>query len=57
MNLFIVTNEDIKNYHKFWFELFPNGEMTKEGFKKFATLAMPEAPQDADIDYLFRAMV
>eukprot|EP01080_Neovahlkampfia_damariscottae_P007001 gene7001-11166_t len=51
-----LTNEDIKNYHKFWFELFPDGEMTKDGFKKFASLAMPEAPQDADIDYLFRAM-
>jgi neuronal calcium sensor 1 len=31
--------------------------MTKDGFKKFAALAMPEAPQDADVEYLFRAMV
>lgn len=30
--------------------------MTKDGFKKFAAIAMPEAPQDTDIDYLFRAM-
>lgn len=30
--------------------------MTKDGFKKFAKIAMPDAPEDADIDYLFRAM-
>lgn len=55
-SLKIVSSEDIKQYHKFWFELYPSGEMTKEGFKKFSSIAMPEAPQDSDIDYLFRAM-
>jgi Ca2+-binding EF-hand superfamily protein len=52
----VVTAEEIKQYHKFWFELFPSGEMTREGFKKFSSVAMPEAPKDTDIDYLFRAM-
>lgn len=52
----IVSPDDIKSYYKFWYELYPSGEMTKDGFKKFANIAMPEAPPDSDVDYLFRAM-
>jgi len=51
-----LNKKDILQYHKFWHELFPDGNMDKKGFIKFAKVAMPEAPQDADIDYLFRAM-
>ncbi|KAL0485529.1 calcium sensor [Acrasis kona] len=51
-----LTKKDIERYHKFWYDLFPNGEMTKQGFKKFSEIALPKAPEDADVDYLFRAM-
>lgn len=30
--------------------------MTAEGFKKFSEIALPNAPPDADVEYLFRAM-
>lgn len=30
--------------------------MTKEGFKAFSQIALPNAPADADVEYLFRAM-
>lgn len=51
-----LSKKDIEKYHKFWFELMPNGLMTRETFPKFAQYAMPNAPSDAHLDYLFRAM-
>lgn len=36
--------------------MYPDGKMTKDGFKKFAAIALPNAPPDADVEYLFRAM-
>jgi len=51
-----LTKADIKRYHKFWHDLYPSGEMSKDGFKKFADIAMPNKQEDADVDYLFRAM-
>ncbi|KAF0975395.1 hypothetical protein FDP41_005389 [Naegleria fowleri] len=51
-----LTKKDIQRYFKFWHELFPDGNMTREGFSKFAQIALPSAPPDADVEYLFRAM-
>ncbi|KAL9651335.1 hypothetical protein ABK040_001287 [Willaertia magna] len=51
-----LTKKDIQRYHKFWHELYPDGNMTKDGFYKFAAIALPSAPSDANVDYLFRAM-
>jgi len=36
-----LNNGEIEKYHKFWFELYPDGQMTKDGFEKFAKLALP----------------
>eukprot|EP00997_Jenningsia_sp_PLL12_P005643 NODE_2172_length_972_cov_84.975081_g1785_i0.p1 GENE.NODE_2172_length_972_cov_84.975081_g1785_i0~~NODE_2172_length_972_cov_84.975081_g1785_i0.p1 ORF type:complete len:220 (+),score=12.04 NODE_2172_length_972_cov_84.975081_g1785_i0:47-661(+) len=51
-----LKDKDIKKYHKFWYKLFPNGNADKKGFKKFANIALPNAPKDANVDHLFRAM-
>jgi Ca2+-binding EF-hand superfamily protein len=49
-----LTKKDIERYHKFWHDLYPTGEMSQEGFKKFSEIALPNAPPDADVEYLFR---
>ncbi|KAF0983193.1 hypothetical protein FDP41_010258 [Naegleria fowleri] len=51
-----LTKKEIEKYHKFWYELYPNGEMTKDGFSKFAKLALPNWNGESDVEYLFRAM-
>ncbi|KAL9652228.1 hypothetical protein ABK040_011888 [Willaertia magna] len=51
-----LTKKDIERYHKFWFELYPAGEVDKQGFVNFAKMALPEWNGESDVDYLFRAM-
>ena len=36
-----LDQKEIQKYHKFWFDLYKDGNMTKEGFVKFAQLALP----------------
>lgn len=36
--------------------MFPKGTCDKENFKKFARGGLPQAPKDANVDFMFRAM-
>ncbi|KAL9647955.1 hypothetical protein ABK040_008223 [Willaertia magna] len=52
-----LTKEDIEKYRTFWYQLYPSGEMTKEGFSSFVKKAFPNWDQSkGSYDHLFRAM-
>jgi hypothetical protein len=50
-----VTKSDIKDYYRYWYELFPSGDADKHQFKKYAEDILSNAAE-TNTDYLFRAM-
>jgi len=55
-SLFKLGKDDIKRYHKLFYDMFPKGEMDMAGFRKYIYAIQPETPKDAKLDHLFRAM-
>jgi Ca2+-binding EF-hand superfamily protein len=50
-----VKKEDIKEYYRYWHEMFPNGKADRKQFQLYAESILPDA-RHTDTDYLFRAM-
>ena len=51
----LVTKQGIKDYHRYWYELFPSGDADKHDFLKYAEDVFQNV-EETNTDYLFRAM-
>ena len=50
-----LTKQGIKDYHRYWYELFPSGDADKHDFLKYAEDVFQNV-EETNTDYLFRAM-